>query len=93
VTADQQVRASKVIGSSVYNDQKQKIGTVEELLLNDHHDVVGAVLSVGGFLGIDAKLVKVPYDQLHIVGDSLVMSGATKADLSSLPTYKYSGAS
>jgi sporulation protein YlmC with PRC-barrel domain len=92
VTADQQVRASKVIGSSVYNDQKQKIGIVEELLMNDHHDVASAVLSVGGFLGIDAKLVKVPYDQLQIAGDSIVMPGATKAELSGLPTYKYTGA-
>jgi sporulation protein YlmC with PRC-barrel domain len=92
VTADQQVRASKVIGSSVYNDQKEKIGTVSELLMNDGHDVTSVVLSVGGFLGIDAKLVKVPYNQLHIAGDSIVMSGATKAALTSLPSYKYSGA-
>jgi sporulation protein YlmC with PRC-barrel domain len=93
VTADRQVRASKVIGSTVYNDQKQKIGTVEELLMTDNHDIASAVLSVGGFLGIDAKLVKVPYNRLHIAGDSIVMSGATKADLSNLPSYNYTGAS
>jgi sporulation protein YlmC with PRC-barrel domain len=92
VTADQQVRVSKVIGSSVYNDQKQKIGSIDELLMNQNHDVTGVVLSVGGFLGIGSKLVKVPYDQLHFAGDSITMSGATKDQLVNLPSYSYTGA-
>src|SRR5580698_3840677 len=33
VTADQQIRASKLIGSSVYNDRKEKIGSIDELLV------------------------------------------------------------
>jgi len=92
VTADQQMRASKVIGSSVYNDQKQKIGSVDELLMNQNHDVTGVVLSVGGFLGVGSKLVKIPYDRLHFAGDRIMMPGATKDQLASLPSYSYTGA-
>ena len=91
VTADQQIRASKLIGSSVYNDRKEKIGSIDELLVGKNDDVNSVVLSVGGFLGIDAKLVKVPYKELHVAGDTIVMSGATKDQLKAMPTYKFSG--
>jgi PRC-barrel domain len=89
LTADQQARASKLIGASVYNEQDQKIGNVDELLITNGHDVSHAVLSVGGFLGIKAKLVKVTYDQLQMKDNKLVMSGATKDQLMQLPEYKF----
>jgi sporulation protein YlmC with PRC-barrel domain len=91
ITADQQVRASKLIGSSVYNDQKQKIGSIDELLVGQNHDVDSAVLSVGGFLGMGSKLVKVPYKELRVSGNEIVMTGATKDQLKQMPDYKFSG--
>jgi sporulation protein YlmC with PRC-barrel domain len=93
VTADQQVRASKVIGGDVYNDQKEKIGTVNELLVGQNNNVTDAVLSVGGFLGIGSKLVKVPYNELHVAGNEVVLSGASKAQLEQMPSYRFSNPS
>jgi sporulation protein YlmC with PRC-barrel domain len=93
VTADQQIRASKLIGSSVYNDQKEKIGSIDELLVGQNHDVTSAVLSVGGFLGLGSKMVKVPYNELRVVGDEIVMSGATKDQLNQMPSYKFASQS
>jgi sporulation protein YlmC with PRC-barrel domain len=93
VTADQQIRASKLIGSSVYNDQKEKIGSIDELLVDQNHAVTGAVLSVGGFLGLGSKMVKVPYNELRVVGDEIVMSGATKDQLNQMPSYKFASQS
>jgi sporulation protein YlmC with PRC-barrel domain len=92
-TADNNVRASKVIGASVYNDQDQKIGTVDDLLVDSSRDVKQAVLSVGGFLGIDSKLVAVNMDRLDVKPNRIVMSGATKDGLTKMPTYKFSNAS
>jgi sporulation protein YlmC with PRC-barrel domain len=89
VTADQNVRASKVVGASVYNEQNQKIGSVDDMLIGSNDGVSGVVLSVGGFLGIDSKLVEVPYSQIQVNDDKLVMTGATKEDLTRLPEYKY----
>jgi sporulation protein YlmC with PRC-barrel domain len=86
------MRASKLIGSSVYNDQKQKIGSVDELLVDQNHAVTSVVLSVGGFLGIGSKLVKVPYNELHVAGDEIVMSGATKDQLTQMPSYQFTNA-
>jgi sporulation protein YlmC with PRC-barrel domain len=93
VTADQQIRASKLIGSSVYNDQKEKIGSIDELLVDQHHAVISAVLSVGGFLGLGSKMVNVPYNELRVVGDEIVMSGATKDQLNQMPSYKFASQS
>jgi sporulation protein YlmC with PRC-barrel domain len=90
MTADKDVRASKVIGASVYNDHDQKIGTVDELLMDTNHDVTQAVLSVGGFLGVDSKLVAVKIDRLSVKPDRIVMAGATKDGLTRMPTYTFS---
>jgi sporulation protein YlmC with PRC-barrel domain len=93
LTGDKDVRASKVIGASVYNDHDQKIGTVDELLMAPNHDVTQVVLSVGGFLGVDSKLVAVNIDRLQVRPDRIVMDGATKDGLTKMPTYKFADAS
>jgi sporulation protein YlmC with PRC-barrel domain len=93
MTADHQVRVSKVVGASVYNDQNQSIGSVDDLLMGDNdHKAATVVLSVGGFLGMGSKLVSVPFDQLKIANDKIVMPGATKASLEGMPDYHYTNA-
>ncbi len=93
MTADHQVRVSKVVGASVYNDQNQSIGSIDDVLMNDaDHKAATAVVSVGGFLGMGSKLVSVPFDQLKIENDRIVMPGATKASLEGMPEYHYTNA-
>ena len=65
VKLEKGLRASKLIGTAVYNEQNTEIGSVDNLLLIDEDKVAVAIISVGGFLGIGSKLVPVPYDQLH----------------------------
>lgn len=89
-------RASKLIGSAVYNDQNQKIGSVDDLILTRDDDKVAmAVISVGGFLGMGSKLVAVPYDQLRfeITKDNeqrVHLPGGSKDALNAMPTFTYS---
>jgi hypothetical protein len=89
------LRISKLIGSAVYNDQNEKIGTLDDLITKDGNRIVMAVVSVGGFLGIGNKLVAVPYDQLHLdtdkEGAKLAMPGASKDALNAMPTFTYGG--
>ncbi len=92
-TADHKVRASKIVGASVYNDQNQSIGSISDVLMGDsNHKADTAVLSVGGFLGMGSKLVSVPFDQLHIEANKIIMPGATKASLEGMPEYSYNNA-
>lgn len=88
-TADGQVRLGKVVGAGVYNDQHQSIGSIDDVLMSSDHKATTAVISVGGFLGIGSKLVSVPFDQLQIGKQYIVMPGATKASLESMPNFKF----
>src|ERR1700682_3858121 len=47
-------RASKLIGSNVVNDQNEKIGTIEDIIIGKDK-VLFAVLQVGGFLHIGGQ--------------------------------------
>ncbi len=82
-------RASKVIGSSVTNDAHDTIGKIDDLIVSTKGRPPFAVLSVGGFLGIDARLVAVPYDNLKVAGSEFLLPGGTKAMLMRLPEFKY----
>jgi PRC-barrel domain len=88
-------RVSKLIGSAVYNDQNEKIGSLDDLIMKDGNRIVMGVVSVGGFLGMGNKLVAVPYDQLHLEADKdqtkITMPGASKDALNAMPTFTYGG--
>jgi hypothetical protein len=82
-------RASKVIGSSVLNDANEAIGKIEDLLVSPDGKAPYAVLSIGGFLGMDTHLIVVPYDNLKLVDNKIVLPGGTKDTLKMLPEFKY----
>jgi sporulation protein YlmC with PRC-barrel domain len=84
-------RASKLIGASVVNDKDQKIGNVDDLIVTPTDRVLFAVISVGGFLGINGRLVAVPYSSLTVddKGRKVVLPGASKDALSKLPAFHY----
>lgn len=82
-------RTSKVVGSTVMNEAKEVVGTIDDLIVTPGEKVPFAILSVGGFLGMDTKLVVVPYSQLQVVDKHMILPGATKDSLKSLPVFKY----
>ncbi len=43
-------RASKIIGLNVYNDQNEKLGDINEMMVDASGKVLGYVIGVGGFL-------------------------------------------
>ena len=82
-------RASKVIGSSVLNDANEAIGKIDDLLVSTDGKAPYAVLSIGGFLGMDSHLIVVPYDSLNLTDNKIVLPGGTKDSLKMLPEFKY----
>ena len=83
-------RTSKVVGSTVYNEANETVGTIDDLIVTPSETVPFAVLSVGGFLGMDSKYVVVPFSSLVVKDKKMVLPGATKDSLKSLPEFKYS---
>ena len=83
-------RTSKVVGSTVYNEANETVGTIDDLIVTPNERVPFAVLSVGGFLGMGTKYVVVPFSSLVVKDKKMVLPGATKDSLKSLPEFKYS---
>ena len=82
-------RASKVIGSSVVNEENEVIGKIDDLLISLDGKEPYAVLSIGGFLGMGTHLVAVPYETLKSTDDKIMLPGGTKNSLRMLPEFKY----
>ena len=57
-------RVSDLVGATVYDDQGNSIGTINDLLLSSDGSTQSAILSVGGFLGVGSKLVEVPFKSI-----------------------------
>ena len=56
------ISADKVVGTSVYNRQGEKLGSVYTLMLNKlNGQVAYAVMSFGGFLGIGESYHPLPW--------------------------------
>ena len=70
-------RSSKVVGLYVYNDANERLGSINELLMDSSGKVAKAVIGVGGFLGIGESNIAVNFDQLKFVNEPMRTSSAT----------------
>jgi hypothetical protein len=82
-------RASKLSGATVYNRDKDRIGTIDDLILSPSERNAFAILSVGGFLGMGKHYVAVPFSSLQVSNKEVVLPDATKTSLEALPEFKY----
>src|ERR1700743_2555161 len=57
-------RASKLVGVNVYNDANEKIGDINDVILDKAGKVENVILGVGGFLGMGEHYVAVAYDKM-----------------------------
>jgi sporulation protein YlmC with PRC-barrel domain len=69
-------RASKVVGLSVYNDNNESLGSINDLLMDKSGNIKAVVLGVGGFLGVGEHLVAVPFDKIKFVDQPVAYTGA-----------------
>jgi sporulation protein YlmC with PRC-barrel domain len=56
---------TKYYKQSVYDPAKDKIGSVDDVIVNDNGQVTGFMVGVGGFLGAGEKDVAVPFNAVH----------------------------
>jgi ribosomal 30S subunit maturation factor RimM len=77
------------VGSTVLNEANETVGTIDDLIVTANEKVPFAVLSVGGFLGMGSKYVVVPFSSLQVEDKKIVLPGATKDSLKSLPEFNY----
>lgn len=86
------ILADDLIGSNVFSDAGEKIGDVDDLIVNLDGTVEGVVIGVGGFLGLGEKWVAVKMDSLSTMTDESgtlrLVSSATKTDLEAAEAFK-----
>lgn len=60
------IRARKVIGTPVLNTQGEKVGEIEDVVLDKTSErIMFAIVGLGGFLGIGEKFHPLPWAALH----------------------------
>ena len=59
------IAASRVIGTAVYNTAGERIGSIQDIMLEKSaNEIMFAVIGFGGFLGIGEKYHAVPWSAL-----------------------------
>jgi sporulation protein YlmC with PRC-barrel domain len=81
------IRAKKVIGTTVKNTAGEKIGTVEDIVLDKlSNNIVYAVVGFGGFLGVNEKFHPVPWSALdYVESENSYVVPFTKEQLKAAP--------
>jgi len=83
---------SDYYNQSVYDPKDNKIGDINDLLLDKEGKVSAIILGVGGFLGAGEKNVAVPFNALKLTdknGKRYLVMDTTKEALNSAPGYTF----
>lgn len=82
-------RIDKIIGSAVINLEGERIGTIDDLVIDiDTGDIMYAVLEFGGFMGLGEKLLAVPWHSLTTVpAEGIFIIDQSKAKLEKAPGF------
>jgi PRC-barrel domain len=83
-------KSTAIVGAKAVTAQNENVGEVEELLIGANGLVRGALVSVGGFLGIGERNVVVDWRDLTITRDGSdlkVLVKLNKDQLKALPEY------
>jgi len=86
IQADQ-IRASKMLGSSVYDLQNRKIGSVKDLVLDKNGTVAAVVIDVGTTLGMGGKDVAIRLSDMKTDNNRLTLD-RTKEQLQQMAEYR-----
>ena len=70
-------RASKLMGLDVYNEANEKLGDINELMLDKDGKINAVVIGVGGFLGVGEHDIAVTMDKLKFMEEPVRTSSTT----------------
>ena len=79
----------QILGHPVFNDTNERVGSIDDVIVTPDKSVSYAIINAGGFLSVAKHNVAVPVSQLKLVGDKLVLAGATRDALKASPPFEY----
>ena len=81
ISAAGQWRASKLVGVNIYNEQNDKIGQVDDVIVDSSGKVDGVVVSVGGFLSMGEHNVMMKLNQIKFANKAgTTTTGSSSSD-------------
>lgn len=84
-------RSSKLVGMHVRNTEGERVGTIDDLVINmDNGQIAYAALGFGGILGLGEKLFAVPFHQMtfeHGTNDTYFVLNVTREKLKAAPGF------
>ena len=72
-----QIRAADLRSADIYTADNQKVGDIDDILLDSRGNIVAVVVGVGGFLGIGQKNVAIPFESLNMMDTNSGMAANT----------------
>jgi sporulation protein YlmC with PRC-barrel domain len=79
----------QVLGKAVFNDQKRRIGTIDDIIVAPDRAISYAIIGAGGCVGLGKHDVAIPVNQIKQVEGRFVLAGGTKDALKAMPPFKY----
>lgn len=87
------ITSSKLIGTNVYNNNKEAVGEIEDLVIENGKTVTGVIVSVGGFLGLGERYVVLDPSTISVSNKDNKWAAYVDTDkdtLNKAPTFDYS---
>lgn len=79
----------QILRQPAYNEQKQRVGTIDDLIIAPDTSVSYVIIGAGGFVGLGKHDVALPVNQLKQEDGKFVLPGATKEAIKALPKFEY----
>ncbi|MFZ1415111.1 MAG: PRC-barrel domain-containing protein [Defluviicoccus sp.] len=84
-------RADELVGQDVVNLRGKAVGELQDIVVEKQNNEPYAVIEVGGVLGIGAKDVALPFEELQLGEKKIIlMSLSSEEQLKAMPEYKVS---
>jgi len=79
----------QILGQRVYNEKKEQVGVIDDLVITPDRAVSYAIVGAGGFVGLAKHDVAIPVGQLKQQDGTFIIPGATKEAIKALPKFEY----
>jgi hypothetical protein len=79
----------QILGHTVYNENREKVGKVDDLIIAPDSSVSFAIIGAGGFVGLRRHQIALPVELLTLRDGEFVLEGASKEAVKGLPAFDY----
>lgn len=79
----------KILGKTVYNEEHKKVGKIVDIILAPDGQASFFIIGAGGFVGIARHDVAIRVGQIVETDGMLVLPGATKEVIKTIPKFEY----